>query len=350
MKKIECGIDDFKKFVADKRVFVFGAGIQGQRWIKIFEDWGMSCRIQALIDNGKWGGTIQGFLREYEIISMDEACNALVQNDFILISSIHYLEIEKQILQFLDGKDIFYTSTTDISREQLVVSDYEGVVRESESQLIPKKIHYAWFGGEMPDKMKRNIESWHRFCPDYEIKKWSDDNYDVTKNTYMHQAYQNKVWGFVPDYLRLDVILNEGGVYFDTDVELVDNIDDMLYQKCFGVSDCSFAMNLGSGFGAQPGCDIIRELRDYYDNQVFEFSDGSLNKVSCNTHHYNVMRRYGFNVNDCLQKCGDMNVYPMIISGACSFARKTRVVPGKTKWIHYGEVSWMENSLGDYEN
>ena len=100
--------------------------------------------------------------------------------------------------------------------------------------MIPKKIHYCWFGGNpLPELAIRCIESWKKYCPDYEIIRWDESNYDVTKNKYMYQAYENKRWGFVPDYARLDIIYNYGGIYLDTDVELLNSLDDLLDQKCF---------------------------------------------------------------------------------------------------------------------
>ena len=76
-------------------------------------------------------------------------------------------------------------------------------------------------------------------CPDYEIIKWNEDNYDVTKNRYMRQAYENKIWGFVPDYLRLDVVYDQGGIYLDTDISIVKNLDELLYQKCLATVDAT---------------------------------------------------------------------------------------------------------------
>ena len=88
--------------------------------------------------------------------------------------------------------------------------------------MIPKVIHYCWFGANaLPESAIECIESWKQFCPDYEIIQWNETNYDVTKNRYMHEAYQNKKYGFVPDYARLDIIYTHGGIYLDTDVELI---------------------------------------------------------------------------------------------------------------------------------
>ncbi|WP_450513918.1 glycosyltransferase family 32 protein, partial [Streptomyces olivaceoviridis] len=88
--------------------------------------------------------------------------------------------------------------------------------------MIPKVIHYCWFGGQpLPESALKCIESWRRFCPDYEIKQWSEKNYDVNKIQYTKEAYEKKRYAFVTDVARLDIIYSEGGIYLDTDVELI---------------------------------------------------------------------------------------------------------------------------------
>ena len=87
--------------------------------------------------------------------------------------------------------------------------------------MIPKKIHYCWFGGKpIPERDQKCIESWKKYCPDYEIIEWTEENFDVSKSQYMAEAYDKQRWGFVPDVARLEIILSEGGIYLDTDVEL----------------------------------------------------------------------------------------------------------------------------------
>ena len=93
---------------------------------------------------------------------------------------------------------------------------------------IPKIIHYCWIGTkEKPESVQYCIESWKKFCPDYEIIEWNESNY-FTKNEYMKEAYEAKKWGFVPDYARLDIIYNYGGIYPDTDVEIIKSFDEYL--------------------------------------------------------------------------------------------------------------------------
>lgn len=101
--------------------------------------------------------------------------------------------------------------------------------------MIPKKIHYCWFGGRpLPDAMKKFIATWHRFCPDYEFIKWDESNFDINKSIpFVREAYEHKKYAFVSDYVRLCALYNEGGIYIDTDVELVKSLDPFLHNRFF---------------------------------------------------------------------------------------------------------------------
>ncbi|RGX78343.1 hypothetical protein DXA68_12330 [Bacteroides stercorirosoris] len=95
--------------------------------------------------------------------------------------------------------------------------------------MIPKIIHYCWFGGKpLPPKAKKYIESWKKFCPDYEIKEWNESNFDVHCCRYVEEAYNAKKWAFVSDYARFLALYNEGGIYFDTDIEVLKPFDNLL--------------------------------------------------------------------------------------------------------------------------
>lgn len=143
--------------------------------------------------------------------------------------------------------------------------------------MIPKIIHYCWFGGKPKDKLSQKcIESWKKYCPDFEIKEWNESNYDVTKNQYMYEAYQAKKWGFVPDFARLDIIYNEGGIYLDTDVEILRPIDELLNNTFYIGLEEPNKVNLGLGFGAEKDNSVIKELMEQYENMKFVKEDGSL--------------------------------------------------------------------------
>ena len=146
--------------------------------------------------------------------------------------------------------------------------------------MIPKKIHYCWIGGNpLPASAKKCIESWKKYCPDYEIIEWNETNYDFTKNQYMKDALAAKKWGFVPDYARLDIIYQHGGIYLDTDVEIVRSFDDLLLNGGVAGFESPEYVNFGQGFAAEANNSVIKTLRDSYDELEFKNPDGSLNLI-----------------------------------------------------------------------
>ena len=130
--------------------------------------------------------------------------------------------------------------------------------------MIPKIIHYCWFGGnELPESVRKCIESWKKYCPDFVIKEWNESNYDVTKLPFMKDAYEAKKYAFVSDYARLDIIYQHGGIYLDTDVELIKPLDDRLLDTtCFMGMETPGTVATGLGFGAIKGHSFIKQNRD----------------------------------------------------------------------------------------
>ena len=100
--------------------------------------------------------------------------------------------------------------------------------------MIPKTTHYMWFGGNpLPESTKKYIESWKKFCPDYEIKQWDETNFDVHSCKYVEEAYNAKKWAFVSDYARFNALYQDGGIYLDTAVEMIKPLDDFLSEDGF---------------------------------------------------------------------------------------------------------------------
>ena len=118
--------------------------------------------------------------------------------------------------------------------------------------MIPKIIHYCWFGyGPKPKLAEKCIRSWKKYCPDYQIIEWNENNFDISAcPLYVRQAYEARKWAFVTDYVRLKVIYENGGIYMDTDVELKKNLDNLLpYNAYFGFENY-WVIATGLGFGA----------------------------------------------------------------------------------------------------
>lgn len=147
---------------------------------------------------------------------------------------------------------------------------------------IPKVIHYCWFGGNEKSKLiKKCIASWKKYCPDYEIIEWNEDNFNLNINQYVREAYDNKKWAFVTDYVRLWVIYNYGGIYLDTDVELIKNLDSLLSYDSFFALETSNYIATGLGFGAVKSNEIVKTMMDDYNEEHFQETDGSLNLLPC---------------------------------------------------------------------
>lgn len=119
--------------------------------------------------------------------------------------------------------------------------------------MIPKIIHYCWFGNtKLPESETKNIETWKKYCPDYKIIRWDEKNFDINSNEFVSEAYKEKKYSFVSDFARFYIIYKYGGIYFDTDVELLRNIDDLLTNNAFiGTENFGKLINPGSGFGAK---------------------------------------------------------------------------------------------------
>ena len=215
---------------------------------------------------------------------------------------------------------------------------------------IPKIIHYCWVGGNpKPQSVLYCIESWKKFCPDYEIKEWNESNYDFTQNKYMQQAYEAKKWGFVPDYARLDIIYKYGGIYLDTDVEMVRSFDELLNQEGFmgfeNTGDGEFFVNCGHGFGAVPHNEVVRQARDLYDHLSFLNEDGSLNLLPSPYFTTQALRQFGLKQENSDQKLSHMMVYTSDVLCPKNFRTGKIHRTSRTVSIHHFAASWVDEKI-----
>ncbi len=177
--------------------------------------------------------------------------------------------------------------------------------------MIPKKIHYCWFGGKpLPDEALRCIASWRRYCPDYQIIEWNEHNYDVHKTPYSSEAYCAKQYAFVSDYARLDIIYQHGGIYLDTDVELIKGIDCLLDHQCYLGCQLEGEVNTGIGFGAVKGHWFIEKNRQVYRAMRFLMKNGKYNKTLCVTITTDLLKEHGLTSSNSIQQIRDVVIYP----------------------------------------
>lgn len=204
--------------------------------------------------------------------------------------------------------------------------------------MIPKIIHYCWFGGNpLPKGAIKCINSWKQYFPDYEIIEWNESNFDVNTNEYTKMCYQNKKYAFLTDYVRLVVVEKYGGIYFDTDVEVIKSFDDLLkYDAFFGFED-NYYVNTGQGFGAEKNHMVINMMLQEYDCLL----DGKHDLVSCPKLNTKAIEKFGFEPNGQYQLKN--NVLLLSKEFTNPFNNNTGELKNtkNTYSIHWYSMSWL---------
>lgn len=219
--------------------------------------------------------------------------------------------------------------------------------------MIPKTIHYCWFGGSpKPKKVLECIKSWHVFCPDYQVIEWNEDNINISRcPKYVSDAYRNRKWAFVTDYIRLKVVFENGGIYLDTDVELVKNTDSLLEYNAFFGFENGTNINTGQGFGAVCGSRIIKEMMDAYDSMEFVLPDGTLNLQPCPVINTEVLEKHGLIKDNSLQLLEDaVVVLPSDYMSPLDNSTGRIKISKNTISIHWFNASWYTEEQHIYHD
>lgn len=208
--------------------------------------------------------------------------------------------------------------------------------------MIPKKIHYCWFGKKpKPAIVCRCMESWKKYLQDYEIIEWNEDNFDINALEYTRQAYENKKWAFVSDYVRLYALYHYGGLYFDTDVEALKNMDCFLNHHLFTGFETK-----GNPVTAVMGCEkqnkTIGKLMEEYNHRFFYREDGSLDLTTNTVVISDAFQKKGVIPNGKLQTVDDLTVYPQIYFCPNNLSRIWDKPSQKSFTIHHFEGSWNQ--------
>lgn len=219
--------------------------------------------------------------------------------------------------------------------------------------MIPKVIHYCWFGrNPLPPLAIKCIESWKKFLPDYEIKEWNEDNFDVNIIPYTSEAYSAKKYAFVSDYARFWILYNYGGLYFDTDVEIIRPINDIIEKGNFWGCEGSYhnknilSIAPGLGIGCISGHYIYKKLLDYYSNLHF-IEGNSLNYVTIVEYTTNIFKELGWEQKNVIQQIYDMNIYPTDYFSPIDLVTNKLTKTRNTRSIHWYAGSWKDNSNND---
>ncbi len=213
---------------------------------------------------------------------------------------------------------------------------------------IPKVINYCWFGGNPKNELiEMCIESWKKYLPEYEIVEWNENNFDVNIIPYTKEAYEAKKWAFVSDYARLYIIYHHGGVYLDTDVEVLKNFDALVekggilsFENTSNKPNAK-TVNTGIGFAAEAGNEVIKKMMEDY-HRVHFTKNGKMNDVPCPVRNTKVLKRLGLVTDGSMQEIGGITVYPFEYFCGYDIANSHATITDHTYTIHHYSALWRE--------
>lgn len=221
---------------------------------------------------------------------------------------------------------------------------------DKKSEMIPKIIHYCWFGhNPLPPLAIKCIESWKKFLPDYEIKEWNEDNFDVNIIPYSKEAYKAKKYAFVSDYARFWILYKYGGLYFDTDVEVIKPLDDIVakgpFMGCENESDVegatAKAVAPGLGLGVNPGLGLYEEILELYASVHFEDGAGNYNLKTVVDYTTEVICKHGLKNVSEIQYIAGVYIYPVDYFCPISVKDGKLRITSNTRTIHHYAQSWQ---------
>lgn len=340
----ESSFHEFSEYIkrTEKKVICYGAGML-PRYIEPFlHNQGLASHISLFIDRDlcKRGRTLQYAGRDLRIEAPEYLEKLDAERYVILITAEKYREIQKNLA------NIGFSSQWECYAYPVLNLDYfqrierENIFSNAPSQM-PKAIHYTWFGGrEKSELQKKCIESWHICCPDFEIQEWNEGNYDIHKNQYMEQAYENHKWAYVSDYARLDILHQHGGIYLDTDVELFGSLSPLLNTRafiCFGEWPVP---NSGAGMGSIKGEELLKELMATREKIPFIQDGGQLDPCTNSNYEMQVLMRRQFHMDATFQQKNGIALYPPDIIAPMSLVGERAFVTERSLGIHYCLNTW----------
>ncbi|MGN0512997.1 MAG: glycosyltransferase family 32 protein [Lachnospiraceae bacterium] len=348
IRYIDCSIKDYIERKNVDTIYCFGASPVLDRIENNakFSDFIKDKNIQIVDSNPQKQGTQIMFLGRSHTINSPEILKK--NNGEILITAglRHY----KSIIEKLDGMDLsmecYYASLIFSYGGYSDTSEVECAMESHTTEKIPRIIHSFWFSNEKkPEIYQKCIDSWRKYCPDYKIIEWNCDNYDINQNLFMKQAFECRKWAFVSDVARLDVVYRYGGIYLDMDVELINSIDKMLGFDAFFAMDNCDKIDLGSGFGAVRGNQLVKKMLEEYDGIPFVNENGEMDIEP------QPMRLMKYFVQSGVNEAGDSQVidnmailsneyFTSIMDGG-----DDRFWSGRELAIHWHNAGWLSEEM-----
>ena len=336
-----CDMQSFSEEVATKDIVCYGIGNEFHNMVDNYQEYSWCDNIRFLVDGNvnKHGckELVQG--RELTVMCLEEFLSVANENMILIVTCGFF----KDIIELLNAIPQLNNMPCYIYYFMMGLSEHDVLqIRQTEELLIPSKIHYCWFGGkELPDFYKRCIDSWYKYCPEYEIVRWDEGNCDVSETCFTQQAYRVGKYGFVPDYFRLKIIYEHGGIYLDTDVELLRNLDDLRYNHAFCGMEVPGRVNLGLGFGAEKGNEMIYYLLKRYKEMPFLDETGQMIEIASPIWQTMDLRNIGMPYGNKVHQMERMTIYPVEVLSPKNIVTGEMDITEYSYSIHHFDGSWV---------
>lgn len=342
---------EMAKEIRNRNVYIYGAGMIGKIIMPyIMQEYNLCNCIKGFIDKRKFGEIIKVGCKEYKVYSpevllhVDKDCVILITN------SVFYDVVESlDKIESLNNIDAYIIPLMKI--DECEIKPAVKVEKIIETPVIPKKIHYCWFSKKPIPKFLQNcIDSWKEKCPDYEIVCWNEDNYDVEKYLYTKEAYKNQKYGFVSDMARLDIIYENGGIYLDTDVTVIKNLDELLYQEAFIGVEKWGNINSGGGFGAIPHHPMVKKMLTDRIKIFSKFERGRFETETNGFYETSSFLEFGMRPDNSKQLVNGVTVYPYEVFHPYDYVSCNTIIRENTFTIHHFYGGWMDEDSYNYRN
>lgn len=343
----KCRMNEFINEIGDKKVVCFGFGIRARSMCENYKE--VLEHIEFFVDNDtKKHGIKKICNKEVKVVSAEEFLSLKSYDNIVMIITTQFFnEIIEQFKDYPRLKDVDTYS-------YLLMEDLEEVYEANSCEVekvadvkIPKVIHYCWFGrGKKSNLHEMCIKSWKEKCSDYEIIEWNEDNFDINMNTYIKQAYKSGKYAFVSDVARLYALYNYGGIYMDTDVEVIKSLDELLYVEGFLGFENKYYISSGM-MGATKGNKWVKDQLDSYEEATFLDEKGEptlftnverVTKVSKEKHNLIT------NGDKQILKYGVV-VYPRAYFFPKSIITGELTISKNTYTIHHYDSSWFPDDF-----
>lgn len=329
----------------NSKIVIWGAGVIGSVITpEILAANGIDSYVECYIDNDRtrWGTDMELGGRTVKIFSPDRL-KIMERNTVVLMTISRYYDALEQLrLMECTGEMSCYIIPMMCIRN-FCGNTGKGALIMTSKPVIPKVLHYMWLGNRpMPEKLEKCVESWKTFCPDYEIVRWDETNYDVHKNAFVAEAYDNGRYGFVPDFARLDILHQYGGIYMDTDVEVVRSLDELLYQRAFCGVEKWQVLNFGGCCGAVKGHAGLEPFLERWSERRILREDGTLDSLSSGLIDTEIALQAGYQMNGENQNVLGINIYTFDYFHPYDYMSGMMHRTAHTFSIHHFNGGWLD--------